>query len=238
MKPIRLLPFFFFLINALFGIALGSSFSLCQAESTPGRAMPTLANAQRTILLLVVDRLKPEAKLVAAWTLIYAPELRSPAWIPLYPALPSSDPAYAEELFQSFSLTQDIQPDPAFLDTLRQHNLAWSGYIVLDGDAILETMKFFDIPTRPRNLTDWLMLSSTRPQGHDAALRNQIVLLDSICTSAAAQPNPFDLLKLYPRLRKHLKSDLDLRLAFSEWKQFFYPGADLQCQFPPITQVP
>jgi hypothetical protein len=234
MKPIRFLPALLFLINVVFGAGLGFSLSPRSGQATQHHAIPTLANDQRTILMIVVDKLGKDANLVAAWTLIYAPNLRRPAWIPIYPTLPQADLAYAEQLIGAFHLTKNNHPDPAFLDLLRQNNLAWSGYIIIDGEAILNTMEFFDISTRPRSLAEWQMLSSTRPQGHETALRNQIALLDSICTSAAVQPSGFDLIKLYPRLRKHTQADIDLRLAFSEWKQFFYPGNDLQCQFPTL----
>jgi hypothetical protein len=234
MKPIRFIPILFFLVNITVGASLGVLFSPHNQKTTQQSAIPTLANEQRTILLIVVDHLEEDASLVAAWTLIYAPNLRSPIWIPLYPALPTTDLAHADEILAAFHLTSDNRPDPAFLGLLRQNNLAWSGYVVLDGEAILEAMKFFDIATRPHSVAEWLALTSTHQQGHEAALHNQTALLDSICVSAAAQQHSFDLIKLYSRLRKHTQADIDLRLAFSEWKQFFYPGSDLKCQFPAL----
>jgi hypothetical protein len=232
MKPIRFLPALLFLVNIVLGAGLTITIDSTTQPGAQQRAIPTLANEQRTILLIVVDKLGKDANLAAVWTLIYAPTLRSPTWIPIYPALPPANLTYADQLFSTFHLVKGNHPDPAFLDLLRQHNLAWSGYIVLDGEAILETMAYFDIPTRPRNQTEWLTLISVYPQGYEAALHNQIDVLNSICTSAAAQTVNFDLLKLFPRLRKHLQADIDLNLAFSEWEQFFSSENDLKCQFP------
>ncbi|MFZ6030985.1 MAG: hypothetical protein ACOYYS_25030 [Chloroflexota bacterium] len=231
MKPIRILPAVLFVLSLLLGIGLGTLLSPSRAEAD-NHPLFTLANEQRTILLILVDRLKVDASLTGIWTLIYAPSYRVPTWIPVYPAPPSGNTQYADQLAAAFRLTNDLRPTPAFLDLLSQQNLVWSGYIVADTNTIRSTLEFFGL-SNPSTAAQ-LAAASNPAQDRNLALYNQASLFNSLCEATAAQPADFDLLELYVRVRKYTRTDFNLYLTFTEWKDFFHSGQHPSCQFPAI----
>lgn len=233
MKIIRLTPLFVFFFCMALGTIIGANLNPFQSNLKTHH-ITTLANDQRTVLLIFVNRLEEDALLIGVWTLIYGDDFRNPIWIPIYPALPSVDPKRADELAKTFQLDNNIQPDPAFFALLRERNLAWSGYIILDGEAAITTMRFFNVPSRPISSTEWLSIVSIKKQDPQIALANQTALIQSICNSAAVHSSDYNLLYLYKYIGKHVHSDLDLSQAFSEWRQFLRPGKPLTCRFPSL----
>jgi hypothetical protein len=228
MKTIRILPALLFLSNLFLGTLMGLWLRPFPPPQS-GQPLVTLANQQRTILLILVDQMDSQAALVGLWTLIYAPTMRTPTWIPLYPAITSAGAASADELAAHFQLSADLQPSASFLQRLSQTNLAWSGYVVLDGEALAEAMQFFKAPYRP---AEWPTMAFAPTQGHPNALAYQYHLLDALCQAAASPAHDRSLNHLYPLLRKHARASFDLSLAFIEWAELFKLDETFSCYFP------
>ncbi|RPI35044.1 MAG: hypothetical protein EHM70_00880 [Chloroflexota bacterium] len=108
--------------------------------------MPTLANGQRSVLIVVTDRVNtPNPRLLSAWLIVYVPTEPRLTYLPIYPAEAETD----WQLSKSFHLNKqrgpggEISIHKSFLDVLQERDLWWSGYLVLDRDTIAEIGEYF-----------------------------------------------------------------------------------------------
>jgi len=222
MNRLRFLPLFFFFISLIPGLYLGSLLTPLR-ESAASSAIPhpmiVLANEQRNILIISVDRLQSARyQLRGIWEAIYAPNYPSITWVPIYPAVLGSDPSKNEELLRTFRLTPELHLDPSFVRYLHQRNFQWSGYLILDEVAIFEILQAF-------NINSVVDLSPT----------NQIKSIQSFCNSVTRLDKQPSLLDLYNRLSGHMVTDIRADEAFAEWQILLNHGGERFCEFPTLT---
>ena len=121
--------------------------NLSQTKVAAQRARDTRQEAsgrQRNILLIGVDSLQSEApRLEGVWMVLYLRDTPHFMLLPVYPSQTQNqdNPALIDQnLARLFSLEDEQTPNPLFLQALKDKQLWWDGFIVLDKSALVEIL--------------------------------------------------------------------------------------------------
>jgi hypothetical protein len=229
-KP-HTLPILAFAVCLLAGLWLGARLQPVNLHPEHvSHLIPTLSNNQRTLLLIGIDSRQP-ARPLGIWELIYQSNSSGLILMPIYPPIPGADQQKNQALLEAFRLTANRQLDPQFIAALHAQNYAWSGYLVMDEQAMDGLWRAFNDPTS---------ITITRQPTHfplpwedaEAALVFQTSMLTAICERVPelrASPN---LIAIYDQISPHLATDLDLVRAIIEWEALLKRGRGNPCKFP------
>jgi hypothetical protein len=228
----------------------GDTAPLLEQTTAPGQSIPALANGQRSLLLISVDRLdERKPRLTGVWVVLYVPSDARLTLLPIFPAL--SAKGTTDELARTFSIYKEADAprlNPAFVESVKQHIPWWSGFILMDEIALAEII---DVWVGPAGISARSTASSGKqyasqlisdlPRVWDdpySALFGQASLYQEICWGVAWAENGFHASQLQERIHlfeKHLSTDLDPLLVLSELQNLRGQGGSLICEFPTLS---
>jgi hypothetical protein len=221
-----------------------------------------LPNGQVSLLLVTVDSLQAaRPRLESVWLVELVPPDPRLTLLSVYPSFSAEDAQRDARLAGAFLVeasTDSLQVGQAFLKTLQNRNLFWSGIILLDKSALAQTLDYLNLPQPQQSLggnqTSDKPTATTQPVGFpdgaakleampnasqnpQMALFAQASIYQELCQSAA-QRNPVldtssqeELAKL---LKGHLYLDLDPKQVLPHLKAYQAAGTTLFCDFPTL----
>jgi len=190
------------------------------------------APIQQNILVIGVSDLTEERpQLISLWMVLYLTDSAQLTLMPIYPSfVPQNN--HADRLQKAFRLNTNHTPEKIFLDALRDNNLWWDYYVVMDKYALTSLISFIQDSsqgTKSPELQTWLSGGSN---DLPTALSDQTLFLQNLCDSATKMPYLPDVTSLYQLLPDHISSDLEIKQFISEWQIRLAQGGRLTCEFP------
>jgi hypothetical protein len=265
MKKLRSLPYLvIFLVNLLVGFLGGSKvfperagniYPMVELAVQMDNPIPAMANGQRSILLITVDKLDArKPRLTGVWALLYVPTNPRLTLIPVFPTLNNRDTK--GELAKSFKIQQEASSrklDPTFIRLIQEQIPWWSGHIILDQRALAEVVDLWVYSSG--------MISNNSPSNDDkrsaknnriqiisdlsdawddpySALFSQASLYQELCWGMAWSEIDFktsQTQELVIAIRKHFSSDLDPELILTEILNLRDLGGNFICEFPTLS---
>lgn len=204
----------------------------------PGSAAPT---RQENLLIIGVDRLGRSAPtLKSVWLAIYMADRPHFMLLPVYPSqtYPGSDPGPDPTLPMQFSLTADGAPGAEFQKALKEKELWWTHYLVLDETALaLLIDKTGQQPGQGSSRAEDALGSMPDPGEKPLeALLAQARLTQNLCLNSTrlVSGDPTNIARIYEQVRQHISTDVDLDEALVEWAARLQIGA-ITCEFPSLS---
>jgi hypothetical protein len=217
-----------------------SGFSLAiQRLWTDTPAVQSVANGQENVLVILVDQLENEQpELRAAWLVLIHPSGSQLIFLPIYPSLQVGQNTLDTDLHRQFSLQADHSPSLAFLQALRNREMWWSYYLVMDEAALARmyalSFSVNDSTNRFASLAvSHLPLDWSKPQ---LALDGQARMVNQFCgqTGAVVQAMPFD--KMLETLAGEYYTDLSNEQFQQSWGFLRSYTGNLYCEFPTLNE--
>ncbi len=188
--------------------------SVSAAETHP--AIRELGNGQKSFLVITTRTLdKSDAELTSLWLVSYMPGKPDIHILPIYPAAGSGSTESDQQLATLFRLSiqnKVTRVDQDFVDLLKSRNYWWSGYIVLDEQALGEVF------TRLPGMTD----------GYYSA--NSLLL--AACSELVKDGITDDLMQTLVSDRQSVITDLDPELLQQEVETLLSGEQPLTCNMP------
>ena len=223
------------LISGMLFISITPAGELFHSQkNTPAVYAP--ANGQKNILFIGVDQMDVlQPRLESLWLIAYLPGHPKITFLPLFPVVSTGDSARAVGLEDTFSLGENGAPDPKFFKKLLDHQVWWSGYVLIDEKMMMQSVDDLGgIPVQG-GLQDGVQAiqSLAHPwQDPVAALQGQAGLLQSICSTAANSGSLPDLAHSYQLVSSHIRSDLEVLQSLQDWMDAMGSIEKLECEFP------
>lgn len=263
MKKLRILPYLIiFSLNLLVGFLGGSkvlpekagkAYPVIEQTAAMSDSIPAMANGQRSILLVTVDKLDAlHPRLTGVWAVLYVPANPRLTLLPIFPAFSAGS---GEQLVNSFGIQQEAgsrKLDPAFLSLVEEQIPWWSGYILLDQAALAEVVDLWVYS--PANPSDSSPLGSSAPlekygsrvvsglpNAQDdpySALFSQASLYQELCWGLAWSETGSEgsqARERITRIKNHFSTDLDLETILTEIQDLRGLGGSLVCEFPTLS---
>jgi hypothetical protein len=214
----------FFIAFLLVGYAIAYQFRfripLPVAKSMSVSSTPV--NSQQNLLVIHVDHLnKPKPMLISVWVVFFA-EYDRPfvSFKSLYPDPLSPRPILPVTVL--FSLDKEGKPSETFIKWIRDHQLEWAAYVLIDQEGLA----YISDQTRAPGL-DFII-----PRNKDqlqAVWQQEAQLMDHLCKQLPPQKNEtdFDWDVVIPH---HLRTDLSFENAILLWDQLKSASANPNCQ--------
>jgi hypothetical protein len=248
MKYFTLFYFIIFIIALLIGYTISTQFAPQGLDSlspslgitfTSGDFMKTMANGQRSILLIgTSDMNATHPRLVSAWLVTYFP---SDTIVRLLSIIPSSKQGVSDlesQLSQSFSIEKNkgtFTLGQEFISVLEEHNYWWSGYIIYDEQALVKTIDamggiFLQGKTM---LGEQVLVEYHTALSHPTkAYQINMSVLQSACRRISALSGNLNLSQLVALYPDHFSTDLDLSQIQADWKGLSNSKQVPTCRFP------
>ncbi|NJD58388.1 MAG: hypothetical protein C3F13_06680 [Anaerolineales bacterium] len=150
MKNHSLLNFSVFICALVIGFSFSTHFyrpgfidlamvkSVAAQEDQP--SIPTLNNGQRSYLVIIASAMgRSNSQLESIWLASYLPTEPDIRLLPIYPSDSEVTTDFGQQLVNTFKLSKqngNVLLSQDFLDLLEEHNYWWSGYVVLDEQAL------------------------------------------------------------------------------------------------------
>jgi hypothetical protein len=215
------------------------------------RPIPTLDHGQHTILLISVTDLEAaQPQLNSVWLISYFLPRANMTILPLYPST-LEDPMLIEtELVNAFSFTANhngLKLDPNFLEVLRQRNIWWSGYLVLDEVAFAQVIDAVNGITlsgihisgsEAIKILNERGATASATTGNHPPLATQVILLQEICRGTSLVETQPDWAMFIRQVGRHILTDLEPSLVLSDWLTMLNQPGDLNCEFPTLDPQP
>jgi hypothetical protein len=256
MKYLRCVPYLaIFLANLLIGYLGGlrvlpasqmEAVSMAISDSVIANApIPSLANGQRSLLLITVDRLEaPQPHLTGIWLVLYIPSDPRLTFLPIYPTPPMKDGG--KELTDAFRLNNNgsfTSPDALFLDLIRKHVPWWSGYILLDESAMVEVVDIMtkgEMASKNSDSNQYSQGMSELSIDRDpySALFGQASLYQDICWGVAWMESGTELAELrnhFALEEGHFSTDLLPDQILADLQNLRGQGGSIVCEFPTLS---
>lgn len=205
------------------GLGLICGFMLGALSSSPATAQTTAPTEQQNVLVLLVDGMdKSPAPLLGAWLGASSGKDGVIAWVPLYPTpLSTGDYAEAHDPFY-VDLTNLERLET--LKPLRNAGVWWNEVIILDPTGLSTLLAQISPEYSLAPVQPW-----AEPQ---AALHQQVSVLQTLCTGAAALNNATVLDLALGLLPAHARSSLSAFDIIARWDVFHAADREISCQHP------
>jgi len=242
MKNLRIFLVSTFLVSLLAGIWAGNYIFPQQTNHPPiNPSPPTILSTpgkQDGVWLIAVDRINNSTpKIKGVWLLAYI--IGYEKLIPL-PFFPTDNFLHDTELVKSFRITEGHQIAPAFWDKLPKHGQIDQKYIVVDEIAAVEIINFFGgVTIEGKHLNGREIISQSKNPQSDPHFRikQQTVIMDSICKSIFNNQAIPDLAKLHRKIEKNILTNLDLGEQSMEIQKYLFNGEYKVCEFPDVDEI-
>jgi hypothetical protein len=193
-------------------LALAGSVAAAEEQSS----ISALSNGQRTFLVITVNSLKQtDPQLESIWLASYLPDNPNIQLLPVYSSTDEIPTRIKQQLASTFSLNNHAGItllDRDFLDLLEANNYWWSGYIVLDEQALQDL--------------------ATAIFGQEGTEISPDILLLSACQYLTANRTNNSASQLAALISQRAASDLEPVLLQQEIKRLFSGKRPLTCSFP------
>jgi len=199
---------------------------------------------QNNVLLIGVDDLEsPAPRLESVWLILYITQTPHFTLMPIYPNKPpkAGKPASPDsDLAKLFQGDPQGPPGPDFFSELKARGLWWSGYILIDRQALSEIIeKVSGLSTvgeseDPAQAVARVPFAGKDPQG---AYLMQAEIAQDLCR-AAANLNADHISKienLFLLYSRHIQSDIDREQAAAELVGMLVQGSSITCEFPSLA---
>ncbi len=246
MKILRLSTFLVILVlSTIHGFSLGASqgFDLLDGITAEGPfvedvlaeplpSTPTMdILPHRNILIIGVDQVTdPVVLLEGVWLLIFHRDTPEIEIIPIFPTISGDDPLQDHKLAGHFKLNSEGGPDEDFLDILREREILWHNYVLLDERALNAITDRMELPRARTSeyLQHW---------NDDAlvSLTGQIALFDQLCQSFAQREHSKSISSFINNLAPFLVTDVPPEEIADDWRLLRTYGENLRCVFPTLT---
>ncbi len=242
----RIIPYLFiFLACLVLGLAAGFYFKDSGEipptpthilTPTPTSIAPTfpLSSNQLNVLVIGVDRINAQARLISVWMVILLHDDSEITFMPFYPTPAEHTSIDNARLLEAFQLDPTGKPDSEFLNLFGASYLM-RGYIVLDEIAMIEMVDFLGglEPGVSQQIGAVTIGDMPLPWVDPfAAYEAQNELLSALCEKAiqlSTTTEVGDLLSLIP---KHVYSDLPVLEIVEELRGYANRQQPLRCNFP------
>ena len=181
-----------FSVALLAGFKAGEKFDILEdlfsssIDETAIPGVPIPDNNQFNLLIIGVDDAeKSDAQLESIWLVAHADDTSNVTLIPVFPS--PEDPVQNLILAEAFYLKND-KPGNEFWEAMRNTNLWWKGYIIIDISAAINMIDMMGgIKIHDRLLNGTQTVSSVPPWESDplTAVKCQMLLLDGLCNQIA-----------------------------------------------------
>lgn len=226
------------------GIWLGHSFgtSLRPPGSIQSAALPsTPPHNQRRLLVIGVDRAgSTKARLQAVWHITYLPQKALASFISLYPLDPDQRRPDSR-LEETFRLRSNGEPDPAFLDTLREvYNLEqWHGLVLVDDIAMMQVVDFLGgVQEGTKTHSGLEVVGAIPPAWVDrrGAQAGQQELIRKLCNQISFEKSSRNYNELLNLMPAHLDAyGIEPTKAIQDWLDMISTEGPLKCEFPMLS---
>ncbi len=208
-------------------------------DQAPDLAVP---EHQRSILLIGIDDFQAkQPRLEGLWMVFYLNDLPHFILVPIYPNRQpgtAMKPLVDQQLAAIFSLQSDGSPHPTFLQALRDKDIWWNGYLMLDKTALEQIQ---DYSHQHANRSEHTPLESIPPTNEDPlqALLGQTRLAQQLCQSSTlALGNDIgEILDFLDKTSTHLSTDLNLHLLLVEIHHGLQVSGGVSCEFPTLAAL-
>jgi hypothetical protein len=222
-----------FMAFALLGIGLAHHFwgRLSSPSPRPASGSPLPDGVQQNILIIHMDDLdRPSPSLISVWVATYAAYERPfVTFKALYP-----DPLSSQRIIPlsiRFALNEDGAPTQSFLNWLRDQNLDWAAYVLIDQQGIIQ-------------LTDYLGsgdLERIIPRHRDQLLQvweQEAQLMQHLCLRLQSKIPAKAEFPWKDMIPDHLRTDLTFEEAIVLWDQITAEKDALYCEVFGFKQIP
>lgn len=193
---------------------------------------PTPATGQNNILLIITDDLSADQSPInGVWLAAHIPGLPSVHWIPLYPTVTSQTLGKGDSYFPLY-INHSSKLPSNFSDFLKQKNIWWNGFIVIDHQGIatiIEAVGGIDIDDR--ELTQGSAAFAAISSVENVQLKNiayQTQLIKGFCLQSHKLIDLFASQKIFNLIPNRIKTNLSDQF----WEQLSTMKGELACEFP------
>jgi hypothetical protein len=213
------------------------------ASTDRSAARQSIPDRQRNVLLIGVDSFQAEEpRLEGVWMILYLRDTPHFMLVPVYPSQMQDEDHSAlvdYNLARLFSLEDGQTPNTMFLQALRDKQLLWNGYIVLDKSALVEilAMTSFENKITSQGQQPSAINLADIEEAPMRALLEQAQLAQELCRNSGAMivsdKNRFP--GLLAQASAHIRTDLDLAELAGEVVAALRYGGGISCEFPSLA---
>jgi hypothetical protein len=197
-------------------------------------------NHQRNILLIGIDSFQAEEpRLEGVWMILYLRDLPHFMLVPVYPNRTPGEQNSAvvdQNLAHLFTLDDNQAPGNLFFQALKDKELWWNGYLVLDRAALSEIIALTAGEDEAANKGQQLSASDIPDLEEEPmhALLGQVQIAQGLCRNfgvvLASDNNRFPA--LIAKASAYMHTDLDLGEIAREVNRALRYGGGISCEFP------
>ena len=200
-------------------------------------------NRQRNILLIGIDSFQAEEPhLEGVWMILYLRDLPHFMMMPVYPNRlqgAGNSTVVDQNLAHLFKLDDRQTPSDLFLQALKDKQLWWDGYIILDRSALSEIVELTSAGDEATHQNQQLSASNLPDVEEEPlrALMGQVQLAQELCRNSgmvlATDGNR--LPSLIAMVSAHIKTDLNMEEIAGEVESALRYGGGISCEFPSLV---
>lgn len=246
LKRLFLLTVFVGCVSGGFLLAINLGVS-GQAQGLPVIASPVkpgengvAANGQRNLLLIGVNDMNSTSPQLNSVWMVLQIATHSPqrfTLVPLYPATGAQVLVPQDELQASFRMDANGGVQPEFFEEIKAADFWWSNYLVIDQAGLAELIDLgggIDLGNgslKGKQVTQ--MLTAPELQA-DTALGAQAAVFQAVCSQSAEKLLSLDAKKIFQKLGRHLRTDLEIERFTQEWQMPLILAGRPSCEFPTL----
>lgn len=190
---------------------------------------------QQSILVIgVSDFAEKQPYLISLWMAMYLTDRPHVIFMPIFPSFLAQG-NHNDSLQKIFNLNANHEPAQNFLYALRQNNLQWDNYVVVDRVAITSIVNLVTSSTGSPPDQELQNMLFDDSDSQLMKLSNQTRLLQSLCATVSRLPFLPDVSSLYNLIPTHAISNLEIKPFISDWQIRLAQGSPLTCEFPFLT---
>jgi hypothetical protein len=205
-------------------------------------SQPALSR-QRNILLIGIDSFQAEEpRLEGVWMIFYMRDFPHFMLVPIYPNQfqnMHSSAVVDQNLAHLFRMDEGQIPNSIFLQALKDKELWWDGYIILDRSALSEVVALVSTEDESTRQSQQLSVSNIPDveEAPERALLGQAELAQELCRNSSwvLASNSNQLSILIARASVHIRTDLNLGEIAGEVKSALRYGGGISCEFPSMA---
>lgn len=222
-----------FSMGNIVGLSLGK-----ESDSQNHLSQDETVMQQTSVLLINVDRLDiPSPTLEAAWLLLVLPPQSKISLIPIYPVSSKSPHDQLIPPGTVISSTNLNTGDNSLVKALRDRNIMWKQYIILDQTGFIELANQIDGDNIGRGWINKEIVNlsfSTSDDNPDTALPRQAYIYQQLCLNLSSISILSKLNILFNS--DHVITDITPDQLLAVWNIYRDSSEFLNCKFPTMDQ--
>jgi hypothetical protein len=158
--------------------------------------------------------------------------------LPIFPLSPKIDYENNKKLEDAFKSQPKSLLNKIFLDELKNRNLWWSDYIILDKIALEMIMDFVGNPNHVERANTIKSILSVRPramQEKEPTYQKQIVIMSYLCRSVNKTDPSRELTPILALMPDHIRTNITPPDLIDWWKNMKSYQGGISCVFPTLN---